>query len=83
MWHELPTATSLADNSMALSQESSYESGSPIDLPTAGTSLQAFWPTKTELLLLPGSNKVLLTVQCLLMYTVFQDTFKRICVTLL
>ncbi len=62
---------------MALSQEGSHGSGPPIDLPAAGISSQASWPTETELLLLLGSNKVLLTVQCHLCMQFFKMVLRE------
>jgi hypothetical protein len=55
----------------------------PIHPPVAVASLMRSWPAETNLLLLPVSNKVMLTVQRPLMHAVFQEAFERICATLL
>jgi hypothetical protein len=64
-----------AGNDVAASQDSSNDSlinfvPAPPQPPT--------WPAETDLLLLPGCNKVMLTVQRPTMHAVFQDTFERI-----
>lgn len=58
-----------AGDDMVNPQESSHNSDAPVDAP---------WPAETDLLLVSGSNKVMLTVQRPLMRAVLQDTFERI-----
>jgi len=41
------------------------------------------WPLETELVLFPGTNKILLTLQSALMHSIFQGTFERLQVSLL
>ena len=36
------------------------------------------WPSNTEIILFPGTNKVMLTVQSPLMCSIFQDAFKHL-----
>jgi hypothetical protein len=51
----------------------------PTNLPTPNP----VWPSDTELILFPGTNKILLTLQSLLMCEIFQDSFEHLRVALL
>ena len=68
---------SVTANDVATSQESSSGSSGPsIQVIAPGLS-QTSWPSETELLIAPRSNKIMLTVQRPLMHAVFQDTFDQ------
>jgi hypothetical protein len=41
------------------------------------------WPSDTEIVVFPGTNKVLLTIQSPLMRSIFQDTFEHLRASLL
>jgi hypothetical protein len=60
---------------VATSQESSHGGTGP---EVASEPSETSWPVETDLLTLPGTNKVILTVQRPLMRAVFQDAFNRI-----
>ena len=51
--------------------------------PNATPQANHQWPSETELVLFPGTNKILLTLQSALMRSIFQDTFERLRVSLL
>jgi hypothetical protein len=59
-------------------REDSSGSDAPVDPVAPPEPSQHVWPSETDLLLVSGSNKVLLTIQRPLMRAVFQDTFERI-----
>jgi hypothetical protein len=67
-----------AGDDVATSQEDSHDGNAPVDPVGAPGPSQHVWPSETDLLLVSGSNKVLLTSQRPLMRAVFQDTFERI-----
>ncbi|KAN0105102.1 hypothetical protein V8E52_011375, partial [Russula decolorans] len=71
-------ASVTASDDVATSQEDIRGSDAPTDpVITSGSSEPSF-PAETELLFVSGSNKIMLTVQCLLMRAVFQEAFERI-----
>ena len=41
------------------------------------------WPSDTEVVMFPGTNKVLLTIQTPLMHSIFQDAFEHLRASLL
>jgi len=53
-----------------------HESGPP----APNVTCQAYykWPSDTEIILFPGTNKVMLTIQTPLMCLIFQDTFEHL-----
>ena len=59
----------------------SYESS----LPAPNVTCQAYyeWPSDMEIILFPGTNKVMLTIQTPLMRSIFQDTFEHLQASLL
>jgi hypothetical protein len=63
---------------VATSQEGSGGSDAPIGPAVVPAPSQESWPADTELLLVPGSKKIMLTVQRPLMRAVFHETFERI-----
>ena len=65
-------------NNLATSQESSSSSNATVDPLIVPGPPQQTWPAETDLLLMPGSNKVMLTLQRPVMRAVFQETFERI-----
>jgi hypothetical protein len=69
--------TITADDDVATSQEGSGSSDAPVEPVTAPVPSQGSWPADTELLLVPGSNKIMLTVQRPLIRAVFHDTLDR------
>ncbi|KAN0123634.1 hypothetical protein V8E52_002966 [Russula decolorans] len=71
-------ASVTASDDVATSQEDIRGSDAPTDpVITSGSSEPSF-PAETELLFVSGSNKIMLTVQRLLMRAVFQEAFERI-----
>lgn len=64
---------------MATPQEDSRDS----DAPSNPGVTPGPWPSETDIIFLPGSNKVLLTVQRPLLRAVIQDAFDRIRASLL
>ena len=52
-------------------------------IPTNSPTCNPVWPSDTELILFPGTNKILLTLQSLLMCEIFQDSFEHLRVALL
>jgi hypothetical protein len=58
--------------------EGSRGSNAPVDVVVAPEPSELTWPSETELILVSGSNKIMLTVQRPIMRAVFQDTFERI-----
>ena len=65
---------------VASSQECSGGTTDPVVAPAP--SQTTTWSGKTELLTVPGTNKIMLTVQRPLMRAVFQEAFDRTCVAL-
>src|SRR5713226_1539052 len=68
---------------VATLQEGSHRSAPPIQPSVALGPVLCSWLAKTDLVLVAGSNKIMLTVQPPLLHAVFQDAFNRICATLL
>jgi len=64
-------------------QEGSHRSAPPIQPSVALGPVLCSWLAKTDLVLVAGSNKIMLTVQPPPLHAVFQDAFNRICATLL
>ncbi|KAF8481854.1 hypothetical protein DFH94DRAFT_681197 [Russula ochroleuca] len=58
-------------------------SGGGADAPLVPDQPDTMWPSDTELIVVPGMNKVTLTIQCPLLCLVFQDAFKNLRVSLL
>ena len=79
MSHATASAGSVpAGDNVAMSRENSSSSDTPVNPVNPPEPSQHVWPSETDLLLVSGSNKVLLTIQRPLMHAVFQDTFERI-----
>jgi len=57
---------------------SQVDNGGPSNHSVVPAQAQTVWPTETELLFFPGTNKVMLTVQRPLMRMVIQDAFDQI-----
>jgi len=83
VWNESPpTASSASGNSIIaapvngaeMSQESSSSSSHSVVVHNLGSPT---WPAATDLIFLPGSNKVMLTVQRPLIRMVIQDAIER------
>ncbi len=68
---------------MVTSQEGSHGSAPPIQPSVALGPVLHSWPAETDLVLVAGSNKIMLTVQPPLLRVVFQDAFDRIRAALL
>jgi hypothetical protein len=51
--------------------------------PTCPSTPKPIWPSDTEIALFPGTNKILLTLQSVLMREIFQDSFEHLRVSLL
>jgi hypothetical protein len=71
-------ASVTASDDVATSQEDIRGSDAPTDPVITSGSLEPSFPSETELLFVSGSNKIMLTVQRLLMRAVFQEAFERI-----
>jgi hypothetical protein len=52
-------------------------------IPTNPPTPNPMWPSDTELTLFPGTTKILLTLQSVLMHEIFQDSFEHLHVSLL
>lgn len=63
---------------LTTSQEGSAGGDAPVNPVIVPEPSQEIWPADTELLLIPGSSKIMLTVQRPVMHAVFQETFERI-----
>ena len=59
----------------------SHESGA--SAPSATCQADYEWPSDTEVVLFPGTNKVMLTIQSPLMHSIFQDAFEHLRASLL
>jgi hypothetical protein len=53
-------------------------SGGGADAPLVPDQPDTTWPSDTELIVVPGTNKVMLTIQCPLLRLVFQDAFENL-----
>jgi hypothetical protein len=82
VWQSSPaatgSATANASSIVTAGDDMAHDSNVPADPVVVPEPLQETWPSETDLIFLPGSNKLLLTVQRPLMRVVFQDTFERI-----
>jgi len=65
----------------ASNDASSHESGTSPSTATRWADYE--WPSDTEIILFPGTNKVMLTVQSPLICSIFQDAFEHLRVSLL
>ena len=71
------TGSITAGNDVAISHKGNNGSNTHINVAaTPGPS--DHWPSKTDIIYPPGSNKIMLTVQHPLLKAVFQDAFERI-----
>lgn len=59
----------------------SHDSGA--SRPNATCQADYEWLSDTKVILFPGTNKVMLTIQSLLMHSIFQDAFEHLCRSLL
>ena len=67
-----------AGDELTTSQEGSAGSNPPVNPVVTPEPSQETWPADTEILFIPGSNKIMLTVQKPVMRAVFQESFERI-----
>jgi len=65
----------------ASNDASSHESGTSPSTATHRADYE--WPSNTEIILFPGTNKVMLTVQSPLIRSIFQDAFEHLRASLL
>ena len=64
--------------SMTQPNNDATSQGSSIAAPVATQQANYPWPADTEVIVFPGTNKVLLTIQSPLMCSIFQDAFEHL-----
>jgi len=75
------SSTSITSTTQASNDATSHECGTTVSNTTPQANHE--WPSETEVVLFPGTNRVLLTLQTALMRTIFQDTFEHLRASLL
>ena len=75
------SSASIPSSTEASNDATSHESGTPAPIVTCQAHYE--WPSDTEIIFFPGTNKVLLTIQTPLMRSIFQATFEHLRVSLL
>src|SRR5260221_3342130 len=84
-WHGSVNATgsstSISSTTQASNDAMSYEHSTAASNATPQANHE--WPSETEIVLFPGTNKVLLTLQTVLMRLIFQDAFEHLRASLL
>ena len=84
-WHGSVSATgssaSIPSTTQASNDATSYESTTSVPDTIHQANYQ--WPSDTEIVTFPGTNKIMLTIQSALMRSIFQDAFKHLRVSLL
>ena len=75
------STTSTTGTTQASNDATSHECGAAV--PDATPQVDHQWPPETDIVLFPGTNKILLTLQTTLMRSIFQDAFEHLRVSLL
>lgn len=85
LWHGSVSAMGSSASAPSTSQPSNdaTSQGSSITAPVATQQAHYPWPADTEVVVFPGTSKVLLTIQSPLMRSVFQEAFEHLRASLL